>query len=164
VDRVFIGAGSNIGDRETHILAAGEEVSRLIANFMRSRIYETMPRYKEDQPPFLNAVFCGDCGLAPMDLLSGLQEIEDRAGRNRAEAGWMGPRPLDLDILLFGGRVIDTPGLQVPHPRITERAFVLIPLLEIWPQARDPKNRSGYTDIIKRLPRQGIYYHTIKPL
>ena len=76
----------------------------------------------------------------------------------------MGPRPLDLDILLFGDKIIDTPELVVPHPRIKERAFVLVPLLEIWPRACEPGSGAGYAVFADSLPPQGIYYHTVMPL
>ena len=164
MELVFIGAGSNLGNRKGHILSAEDALSRYLTNLKRSRIYETLPRYEVNQPRYLNTVFFGDCESEPDELLVRLQEIENDAGRDREKAGWMGPRPLDLDILLFGERIIHTPKLTVPHSLMNERAFVLIPLLELRPLLREPGSSTAYLDFAEKLPRQGIYYHTVKPL
>ena len=164
MELVYLGIGSNLGNREEHILHAEAKISKILLNVRRSRLYETMPRYKENQPLFLNSVLCGLAQLSPHELLEYIHEIEAEAGRHRGASGWMGPRPIDLDILLFGERSIKTTKLTIPHPRMAERGFVLIPLLELDPHIKDPVSGVKYSDFAARLPRQGIYYHTVMPL
>ncbi len=106
-----------------------------------SSIYETEPVDYLDQEWFLNAVLEGETELDALDLLSALRVIEARMGSKKAFA--KGPRKIDLDILLYGNETIDTPELQVPHPRMLERKFVLIPLAEIAPNLRHPSWKSG---------------------
>ena len=100
-----------------------------------SRVYETAARDLTDQPAFLNQVVCLETRLEPLDLLWHCQQIETDAGRERTVR--FGPRTLDVDILLFEGIESDTAELTLPHPRLWERAFVLVPLAEIWDLARD---------------------------
>jgi 2-amino-4-hydroxy-6-hydroxymethyldihydropteridine diphosphokinase len=101
-----------------------------------STVYQTAPIGGPDQPPYYNAVVLLDTDLEPAALLNGLLHIEQMQGRQRAER-W-GPRIIDLDVLLYGDEEINEPGLIVPHPRMTERRFVLDPLLEVWPDAALP--------------------------
>lgn len=164
MELVYIGAGSNLGDRELQISRAGDRISDFCSNVRRSRLYETAPRYLEEQPLFINTVFCGKTRLEPHKLLLQLQKIEDEAGRDRDASGWMGPRPIDLDILLYGSRSIETPELIIPHRGIEERGFVLFPLLELDPLIKNPLTGAAYADCIAALPPQGIYYHTVMPL
>ena len=164
MELVYIGVGSNLGNREEHIFHAEEKISRFLIDLKRSRLYETVPRYREDQPLFLNAVFCGMSQIGPLELLEHMHEIERGAGRDRGASGWMGPRPIDLDILLFGERTTETAELTIPHPRMKERGFVLIPLLELDPRIKDPVSGTGFADFAAALPRQGIYYHTVMKL
>lgn len=164
MELVYIGAGSNLGNREEHILKAEKKVSKFIADVNRSRLYETAPRYRENQPVYLNAVFRGKTGLAPPELLLRLNEIENEAGRDRRASGWMGPRPIDLDILLYGRRIVQSEKLTIPHLRISERGFVLYPLLELDPLLKDPVTGVRYAEWAAALPPQGIYYHTVMPL
>lgn len=131
-----IGLGSNLGDPAAHFRAALDalaEVGELIAV---SSVYETAPVGPVEQPNYLNAAVVIDTDLEPEELLEALQSIERSRGRQRTER-W-GPRTLDLDLLLYGDQEIDRPGLSVPHPRITERRFVLEPLIEAWPDATMP--------------------------
>jgi 2-amino-4-hydroxy-6-hydroxymethyldihydropteridine diphosphokinase len=130
VTRVFLGMGSNLGDRLENLRRAVELLAERRARLIRSsRVYETDPVGGPPQPDFLNAVAELETELSPRDLLQICQDVERVMGRTR-EDRW-GPRPIDLDILLFGEEEIDHPELQVPHPRMHQRAFVLVPLLEL---------------------------------
>jgi 2-amino-4-hydroxy-6-hydroxymethyldihydropteridine diphosphokinase len=132
---VYIGLGSNLADpraqveRALHALA-GLPRTRLLR---RSRLYRSAPWGRVDQPEFVNAVAALETDLAPRELLDALLAIERDAGRERDATRW-GPRVLDLDILSYGERVIDEPGLHLPHPHLHERAFVLMPLAEVAPE------------------------------
>lgn len=137
--RAFIGLGSNVGDRLEHLrraLAAMEEKGLQVLR--TSSIYETAP-VGPPQPLFLNAVCAVETSLPPLRLLAVLKEVEAEVGRAPGER-W-GPREIDLDLLLYGDETVAGPGLTVPHPRLTERAFVLVPLLEIEPDATLPSGQ-----------------------
>ncbi len=136
--RALVALGSNEGDRARAIESALEAICRLPGTCVvaRSSLHETEPMGGPPQGLFLNAAAEVETRLAPRELLLGLQEIERSLGRVRRERN--GPRPIDLDIVLFGERVIAEPGLEVPHPRFRERGFVLAPLREIAADARDP--------------------------
>jgi 2-amino-4-hydroxy-6-hydroxymethyldihydropteridine diphosphokinase len=135
--RAYIALGSNLGDREGHLRAALRELRGAGVRILRtSRFIVTLPAGKRDQPDFLNAAAALDTGLSARDLLALLLQIESARGRVRSER--FGPRTLDLDLLLYGEEVIREPGLEVPHPRMHERRFVLEPLAEIAPDARHP--------------------------
>ena len=137
-ERAAIALGSNIEDPEAQVTCAFDEIAALPGTRMlaRSKLLHTKPVGYADQPDFVNAVALVETTLEPRALLDALLAIERRNGRKRTIPN--GPRTLDLDIILYGSRVIDEPGLQVPHPRAKERAFVLEPLLEIWPEAVIP--------------------------
>ena len=135
--RVYLSLGANLGDREANLRAAigalpgaGVEVGRI------SSLYETEPVDYLDQPWFLNCVVEGETKLGALELLHALREIETRMGSTKEFA--KGPRLLDVDILLYGNETIATAELQVPHPRMLERKFVLTPLAEIAPELRHP--------------------------
>ncbi|HEX7901611.1 MAG TPA: 2-amino-4-hydroxy-6-hydroxymethyldihydropteridine diphosphokinase [Planctomycetota bacterium] len=128
----YVGLGSNLGDRRAILASALAS----LAPRRVSRIVETEPWGRADQPPFLNAVAEIDTALQPGPLLARLLEIEALHGRVRAER-W-GPRTLDLDLLLYGDRVVAEPGLTVPHPRLAERRFVLESLAELAPDLAVP--------------------------
>lgn len=134
--RVFLSLGSNLGDRVAMLAAAREALTALPATSLVgvSRLYETAPQDLEDQPDFLNQVVCLETGLEPSDLLSECQRIESEHGRRRTLR--FGPRTLDIDILLFQDVESEDPVLTLPHPRLLERAFVLVPLSELWHLAR----------------------------
>jgi 2-amino-4-hydroxy-6-hydroxymethyldihydropteridine diphosphokinase len=110
--------------------------------------------YVIDQPRYLNAVGEAFSGSAPREMLSFLHRIEQSLGRDRAQEIRMGPRTLDLDILLCGSLVMDDPGLTIPHPRLAERLFVLVPLLEIAPDLRDPRTGAPYSRALAELVRK----------
>lgn len=134
--RVFVSLGSNLGDRAGFLEAACEALAALPATVVvaASRIYETAPQDHQSQPEFLNQVVCLETGLQPHDLLTECQRIENEHGRQRGLR--FGPRSLDVDILLFQGIESEEPELMLPHPRMLRRAFVLVPLAEIWSCAR----------------------------
>ena len=135
----FIALGSNLGDREANLRDGWEMLSPICRRMRISRLYETLPMYVERQPQYLNAVGEAFTSAAPLEMLDVLHSIERRLGRDRAREQRNGPRTLDLDILLCGDAVIDTPGLTIPHPRLAERRFVLVPLLELSRSLRDPR-------------------------
>jgi 2-amino-4-hydroxy-6-hydroxymethyldihydropteridine diphosphokinase len=129
----YVGLGSNLGDRERLIREAAE----LIGALRLSTVIETEPWGHSDQPLFLNAVAELETPLAARQLLDHLLDVERRLGRERVGPQW-GPRTIDLDLLLYGDQMLDEPGLVVPHPRLTEREFVLRPLAELVPTLKIP--------------------------
>ncbi|HXV73033.1 MAG TPA: 2-amino-4-hydroxy-6-hydroxymethyldihydropteridine diphosphokinase [Acidimicrobiia bacterium] len=131
--RYAIGLGSNLGDRLEHLVTAVNEISSFVDDWTVSSLYETEPVGGPEQDPFLNATIVVDTDLGPLELLARLQEIEQTHGRER-NVRW-GPRTLDLDLLASSGEPHRDERLTVPHPRAAERAFVLVPLVEIWPDA-----------------------------
>ncbi len=137
VRRAFLSLGANLGERAAALGAARAALAALPDTTLvaASRIYETAPQDVTDQPSFLNQVVCLDTALAPRELLAAAQRIEDAAGRVRELR--FGPRTLDVDILLFQGVESAAPELTLPHPRLWRRAFVLVPLAELWSLARD---------------------------
>jgi 2-amino-4-hydroxy-6-hydroxymethyldihydropteridine diphosphokinase len=136
--RAFVGLGANLGDAAATVRSALESLERLPATRLlrASRLYRTPAWGNTDQPDFVNAVALLQTTLDARALLDGLLGIERSFGRERRER-W-GPRVLDLDLLLHGDAIIDEPGLHVPHPHLTERAFALLPLVEIDPDAVIP--------------------------
>jgi len=134
----YIGIGSNLGDREAHIRAAVAAVGALPETRVTGRapVIETAPVGGPSQPDYLNTAIAVETAFEPEALLAALAAVEDALGRTRAER-W-GPRTVDLDILLYGDRVIETPALTVPHPRMAERLFVLEPLAALAPGAVHP--------------------------
>jgi 2-amino-4-hydroxy-6-hydroxymethyldihydropteridine diphosphokinase len=137
---IYIGIGSNLGDREQNIRRAVDMLGRVPGLSVRavSANYETEPQGgPSEQPLFLNAAVALEGKVLPHPLLDLLKMIEHALGRDLDGERW-GPRPIDLDILLIGDRVIDEPNLTVPHPRMRERLFVLEPLCEIAPYATHP--------------------------
>ena len=129
--RVHLGLGSNLGDRRRNIERAVALLGERMKVELVSKLYETPPMYEEHQPRFLNAVCRCAAPPVPRDLLRLIQEIEAALGRVPAPKN--SPRPLDIDILLYGPLVLDEPDLVIPHPGIAERPFVLVPLAEIDP-------------------------------
>jgi 2-amino-4-hydroxy-6-hydroxymethyldihydropteridine diphosphokinase len=140
--RAVVGIGANLGDRLATMREAARRIDGAAPVRARSRVYETAPVGGPAQPPFLNAAvlvtFAGD----PIALLDGLLAIEASLGRVRRER-W-GPRVIDLDVLWIEGLTVDLPRLAVPHPRLRERAFAVRPLLDVAPDARDPRSATPY--------------------
>jgi 2-amino-4-hydroxy-6-hydroxymethyldihydropteridine diphosphokinase len=142
----YIGLGSNLGDREAAIRSA----AGLIGARRLSQIAETEPWGNEQQPKFLNAVAEVETELEPRALLELLLGVEQQLGRERDGTHW-GPRTIDLDLLLYGDRVIDEPGLAVPHPFLHERLFVLAPLAELAPAAAVPARGAAGASTVSAL-------------
>jgi 2-amino-4-hydroxy-6-hydroxymethyldihydropteridine diphosphokinase len=134
--RAYLGIGSNLGDRLAHLQLAVDELAKApgVAVVGVSPVYETAPVGGPEQPDFLNAVVAVDTTLAAHELLRVAQQVESAAQRVR-NVRW-GPRTLDVDVLLVGDERIDDPDLVVPHPRIAERAFVVVPLADLDPAWR----------------------------
>ncbi len=147
---VYLSLGSNIGDRQANLnaaldllRAAGVEIPRL------SSIYETEPREVRHQPWFLNMAAEARTRLFPLQLLHVIQRIEKRLGRTRLVV--KGPRTIDIDILLFGNAIVNTPQLRIPHPALAERRFVLEPLAELAPDLRHPLTRDSVAEMLARV-------------
>lgn len=151
----YLSLGSNLGDslaylaRAAHALGEGE--NRLLGV---SSVYETAPQGKTDQSHFLNIAVAVKTEWEPLRLLAHIQEVERSLGRVRHER-W-GPRTIDIDIALCGDAVVDTTDLVLPHPRMAERAFVLIPLLELNPTLVLPTSGEGLRGCLDRLSDQGV--------
>ena len=145
---VYLGLGSNIGDRRKNLERAMEMLSQRLKVVGVSSVYDTAPVGNTDQPRFLNMVCQAYTRLMPQVLLTLVKGIESKLGR-------MGktnePRPIDIDILLYQDQIIETPELVVPHPRLAERAFALVPLAEIAPGLIHPVLGKNITDILHGL-------------
>lgn len=153
--RAAIALGSNLDGPEARVRRGFAQIAALPQTWLlaRSGLYRTAPVGYAGQPPFINACALVDTRLAPRALLDALLEIERENGRVRDIPN--GPRTLDLDIILYGGAVLDEPGLCVPHPRAHERAFVLAPLLDVWPDATIPGHGSA-RECLARVKDQAI--------
>jgi 2-amino-4-hydroxy-6-hydroxymethyldihydropteridine diphosphokinase len=151
VTRAFLGLGSNLGDRLAHLRAAVDGLRDVVAV---SSVYETAPiGGPDDQGPYLNLVVELDTPLDPWGLLTVCQQAEADAGRVR-EVRW-GPRTLDVDVLWVDGEIVDEPDLQVPHPRMWERRFVLAPLAELAPDLVPDALLEGAEGDVRRLGALG---------
>lgn len=151
----YIGMGANLpgpaGSPEATLTAAVERLNSLGRITARSSLYSTTPVGFAGQPRFFNAAVALETDLAPRPLLNTLLGIEREFGRDRTTAIPNGPRALDLDILLIEGVAVSEPGLEIPHPRLAERAFALIPLAEIAPQACNPRTGTTVAQWLQRL-------------
>lgn len=147
--------GSNLGDRAGYLLQALSLLSRL----PETRLLRLSPVYETDpvgppQPRYLNLVAEVETYLPPRELLQALLALERALGRERRER-W-GPRTIDLDLLLYGNLILEEEGLQVPHPRLHERAFVLVPLCDLVPQGRHPRLGRTFAELLAPLDRTGV--------
>jgi len=149
MSRAFVGLGSNLGDRERTIRAALDQLGGIQGTEVRlaSSLYDSAAEGDPDSPPFLNAVALLETDRPPRQLLWHLLLIEARLGRERRRR-W-GPRPIDLDLLLYEQVVVDEPDLVLPHPRLLDRPFVLVPLEEIDPQFVHPVTGQTIRQILR---------------
>lgn len=150
---VYLGLGSNVGDRAAFIerAAAALATQPHTTVHRRSSVHEYAAVGGPPQAPFLNAVVEITTSLPPRDLLDGLREIEAALGRARPDAVRWGPRTIDLDLLLYDHLVLDEDGLTIPHPRLAERRFVLEPLVELAPEVRHPILNLTARELLRRL-------------
>lgn len=153
MEEVFIALGSNMGDRLENLRSALKALTPHVEVTHKSLIYESEPMYVESQPRFLNMVIRGQTALEPRTLLSELRMIEKRLGR--IEAIHNGPRPLDLDILYYGEVVMDDPTLSIPHPRMHERPFVIVPMAELAPLRKHEQTGKVFADLEDELGDYG---------
>ena len=151
---VVIGLGSNLGDRRGHLCAAAVSLRRLGRLVAASSLYETVAVGGPPQPSFLNAAVRLATPLSPSDLLERLHAVEVSRGRVRYQR-W-GPRTLDLDLLWARGLLLVGSDLTVPHPRLAERAFAMIPLVEVAPDAADPADEVLYADRVALIDQGGV--------
>lgn len=152
---VYLALGSNLGDRQVHLKAAIGLLRQVGDVLATSAIYETEPVEAPRQPWFLNCVLALETELMPRQLLSATQGIERQLGRRREKGPAKGPRVIDIDILLFGNSLVDTPSLTIPHPGFHRRRFVLEPLAEIAPEVRHPVLKQTIRELRDGLPAGG---------
>ena len=147
----YLSLGSNMGDREANLRAAIDRVAAPGLRVLRtSPIYETEPVDYADQRWFLNLVLEAETSLFPLQLLARAQKVEHVLGRVRTVP--KGPRIIDIDILLYGTAVVRTGKLEIPHPRIAERRFVLAPLHDLVPDLRHPVTRASVAEMLRSAP------------
>lgn len=152
---IYLGLGSNIGNREAHLRSALERLSAAGLRILRvSPVYETEPVDYTGQRWFLNLVVEAETEIFPMGLLSRVARIERALGRTRTIP--KGPRTIDIDILLYGDSVVHTASLDIPHPRMAERRFVLAPLADLAPALRHPVTHRTIREMLDAAPSQAV--------
>jgi len=151
---VYLALGSNLGDRRSNLAAALQQLREKVELHTISSVYETEPVGYLDQPRFLNMVCCGKTELSAQELLKEVKTIEVTIGRQPSFRN--GPRPIDIDILLYDNLQLEQDTLTIPHPRMHERAFVLVPLAEISPSEIDPVSGKTIRELADALPHDGV--------
>jgi len=152
---VYLGLGSNLGNREANLRLALRLLESLCRVEEVSSLYETAPVGVENQPPFYNAACRITTGLEPGALLRFLKRVEHEVGRRPGGPHW-GPRPIDLDLLLYEDVVMESNDLVLPHPGLAERPFVLVPLAEIAPEARHPVLNKTVREMLAAAGEEGV--------
>ena len=145
----YLSLGSNLGDREVNLRRAIAELEKVATLCAISSFYETQPIGPLNQPWFLNCVVGLETEKSPRELLAAVLDIE--AGMGRARMQDKGPRNIDIDILLFGDRIVSEPRLKIPHPAMHERRFVLEPLTEVAPDVCHPRLQKTVTELLQKL-------------
>jgi 2-amino-4-hydroxy-6-hydroxymethyldihydropteridine diphosphokinase len=151
---VYLALGSNLGDRLANLKEAITALTPQMEVKAKSSVYETPPWGYEDQPKFLNQVIKGTTYLDPEPLLKHLKRLEVILGRQ--ESFTNGPRSIDMDILFYDDLVLNSPTLVIPHPRLHERAFVLLPLMDISPELVHPVSKKSVRELVAGCDRSGI--------
>ena len=151
MSRVFIGIGSNQGERLAQISNAARAVGALqgVRLCRMATIIETAPAGGPPQDPYLNTVIEVDASLSPRELLTALKGVELALGRTASGERW-GPRPIDLDVLLYDDRVVEEPDLKIPHERMHQRRFVLEPLMQLAPELVHPVLKRSISDLARQ--------------
>lgn len=152
---VYLALGSNLGDRCKNLHLALEKLSEKVTIIKASSVYETPPWGYVEQPAFYNQVLYGKTLLTPSELLTFVKEIEENMGRVKNFQN--GPRLIDIDILLFAEKMVNTENLVIPHPRMVERAFVLLPLSEIEPDIGIPGINKSLSALLCQVDQTGIH-------
>lgn len=151
---IYLALGTNLGERETNLQKAIESLALKVRVIRKSSIYATPPWGYTDQPEFLNQVIEVDTTLQPLPLLHLLKSIEAEMGRE--ETFRNGPRLIDLDILFYGSEVVEGEIITIPHPRLQDRAFVLVPLDEIAPDFVHPVLNESIHDLLAKVDPEGV--------
>jgi 2-amino-4-hydroxy-6-hydroxymethyldihydropteridine diphosphokinase len=162
LSRMVLGLGSNLGDRAGHIAAAVDALREApgLSVLAVAPLYESPPAGGPEQGDYLNSAVLVVSALAPRDVLAIALAVERGLGRVREEGVRWGPRTLDIDLLWIEGAAVDEPGLSVPHPRLAERVFALRPLLDLVPEAADPRSGTRYSV----LPAAALPIRALGPL
>jgi len=151
---VYLALGTNLGDRPANLRAAVDSLPPAVNFLAGSPVYETQPWGLTDQPAFLNMAVRGETALPPLELLRRLKQLEVSLGRQPG-VRW-GPRLIDIDILFYDDLVLDLPGLIVPHPRLHERAFVLVPLADVAPDLVHPVLGKSVRELLAGVNAEGV--------
>jgi len=153
-ERIYLSLGTNLGNRELNLAAVLEALPPEVNILDSSPVYQTEPWGYLDQPDFLNQVLAVDTSLSPHDLLEYVKCIEKNIGRKPSVR--FGPRIVDIDILFYGDRIIFEEDLEIPHPRLKERAFVLIPLADLDPDLIYPGTETSISDLLQNIDLSGV--------
>ncbi len=151
---VFLALGTNLGDRLANLNAALAALPPVVTVLQRSAVYETPPWGVTDQPAFLNMAVKGGTSLAPVALLKALKQLERDLGR--VPSVRYGPRLIDIDILFYNDLILETPDLTIPHPRLPERAFVLVPLADVAAELIHPVLHESIRALLARVDTKGV--------
>jgi 2-amino-4-hydroxy-6-hydroxymethyldihydropteridine diphosphokinase len=154
---IYLALGTNLGDRPANLRAAIAALPPAVTVLVESPVYETPPWGVIDQPAFLNMVLKGVTSLKPVELLSTLKRLETKLGRI-PDVRW-GPRKIDMDILFYDDLILDKPGLTIPHPRLHERAFVLVPLADLAPDLVHPIFSKPVRELLAAVDTTGVKRH-----
>jgi 2-amino-4-hydroxy-6-hydroxymethyldihydropteridine diphosphokinase len=157
---VFLALGTNLGDRLKNLIQAIQNLNEFVQIEAKSSIYETPPWGVLDQPNFLNQIIQGITHKTPKDLLKSVKKIELSMGR--VPSTRFGPRLIDIDILIYDDEIVETPDLVIPHPRLLERAFVLVPLAEIAPNLVIPGSEITASKALSLVGSSGITKFPVK--